>query len=375
MTDSPYELRFSQAAYWVKCAAYSTFNKRTEHGIVATRGDNTVREEGTAIHWAAEQLMLGINASGSKASNGVLITDELQDVAAFYVSVLDGYKGVDWNIETQIAAPRIHPKCGGTPDAFGYRQDVRRILVGDCKGGFENVEVFPNWQLFCGLAGVLDNNPSWELDNTVVEFFIVQPRSHHKDGPYRAHTMRLQDCYPYIAELSRAAHAAMGESASATAGRQCDRCSARATCTVSLRAGQRALEISGEPDLLDVTPASVDYELLRISEAMRALEARKTALEAHAESFIRSGRILPNFEMAPGRGRREWIDENEAILMGDLFSVNLRKPVVPITPVQAMSKLPKEIVESYSRSTPAALKLTRYNASATAKAFSKVEKL
>ena len=376
--ESPFELRLSQAAYWAKCAAFVRMNRRPETGIIEDEQDNTIRDEGTAMHWVAQRLMDVFEVLpevGDVAPNGVILTDDIIDSAAFYCEVLNSYALIPWRIEEQLAARRIHSKCGGTPDAFGHDLFKPKIILPDLKGGYRPVEVFPNPQLIGYLAAILDENPAWETPNAVVEFVIVQPRAYHRDGPVRTHTTRLMDVYPYIAELARAAAGAMGDGAMCTAGSQCDDCGARAVCVTCHAAGMRALEVAGEAALNEITVAAVDYELLRIEEAQRMLEARLTGLRAHAAHMIRRGETLPHFAIQSGKGRLDWIDddaEQSAIAMGDLMGKNLRKREAAITPTQAANVIPRELIDAYAARKRGEAKLVRFDANSIAKAFSKL---
>lgn len=374
--QSPFDLRLSHARDWAACAAFVRMNKTAGAAVVEGEQDHTVREEGTAMHEAAQfMLETGYSPDWTHAANGVELTDELLDGAQFYVNVLFAHKGVDWIVEQQLAARRIHPKCGGTPDAFGIIRNRLTIAIADLKGGFVPVDVFPNWQLIGYLAAILDTYPEWEQPGVFVEMTIIQPRAYHQDGPVRKHSAPLKSFYPYFDELKRKAEIATGEHALAVAGLQCDNCAARGTCSVAHKAGMRALEVSGEPVEHDLTVEAVDYELMRIEQAQRMLEARLTGLRAHAVHMIRNGVTLPNFAMKSGAGRLAWVDEDaerSAIAMGDLIGKNLRKSERAVTPTQAAKVLPAEMIETYAARKRGEMKLVRFDSNAVAKAFSKL---
>lgn len=369
---SPYPLRLSSAADWVRCAAYVGMNATPQAAIIEEAEPHVVRDEGTAMHWVAESLLQGLfNPADTHAPNGVELTDELIEGAQFYVGVLDEYPLMPWRVEEQLQARRIHPTaCGGKPDAFGHDLFRPRVVQVDLKGGYVPVEVFPCWQLIGYLAAILDANPEWEVDDLEVEFVIVQPRAYHKDGPVRRHVMLARDCKPYIDSLRMAAHIAMGEHAKAVAGPQCDNCAGRASCSVAHRAGMRALEIAGEPDVHDLPVAAIDYEMLRLEDAMQMIQARLTGLQAQAAHLIRRGEILPHYALESGSGRLNWTDEAAALAMGDLFGVDLRKPSKAVTPTQAMQKVPRELLEQYAQRKRGEVKLVRFDNNAAVKAFS-----
>jgi hypothetical protein len=373
---SPFALRLSHAAHWVRCAAFVRMNRTPQAEVVDSAQDKTVTDEGTAMHWVAQMIAYGLYRDESHAPNGVELTDELIDGAEFYLHKLREY-GTGWQLEHQLAAPRIHAQCGGTPDAYAlYEQpaDGVHIRIADLKGGFRPVDVFPNWQLIGYLAAILDNNAlCYDFDDFVVEFMIVQPRVYHVDGPARKHTMRIGDVRPYIESLSMAAHIAAGEHARAVAGPQCDDCAARASCSVCHAAGMRALEVAGEPDVHDLPAAAIDYEMQRLEDAQQLIEARLTGLRAQAMHLIRKGELFPHYALESGVGRLRWIDEQaevSALAMGDLMGHNLRKPVKAITPTQAIKLMPREFIETYAQRSTTALKLVRFDKDKAVKAFS-----
>jgi hypothetical protein len=379
MSDSPFALRLSQAAYWSACPGFVRMNQTGQAAVIEAAGDNSIREEGTAMHWCAERLQdpYGTPVTvGDVAPNGVVITDELYDGATFYLNVLNTYGDssiMAWHVEELLAAPSIHPQCGGTPDAFGLDLFKSRIVLVDLKGGFRNVEVFPNWQLIGYVCAIWDTWPDYVTPDTELELCIVQPRSFHRDGPVRTKTMLIRDIEPYIAKLSVAAHRAYGDGAQCIAGPQCDDCAARTSCVTCHDAGMRALEVSGDSYVHDLGVVALDYEMQRIESAIQILDALLTGYQAQAEHMMRRGVQFPHFGLETGIGRLGWKDdaaEAAAIAVADLVGANIRKPARAITPLQAMKILPKEYVEKYAQRKRGELKLARFDSNAAVKAFS-----
>lgn len=380
MSDaSPFDLRLSSAASWVRCYAYPMMNRRPETAVLETEGDHTVREEGTAMHWAAHSL--GSNSVdpvrvGDVAPNGVTITDELLDGAILHLDVLDAHQGATWTLEQpNMPATDIHPACGGTPDAYtAFLQNRPRplIIVADLKGGFEPVEVFPNYQLF-GYASAVTTHLGLQGVECDYKFIITQPRAYHRDGAVREFYTTTSQLEPYWQEMRFAARVAMGDHAHAVAGRQCNNCDARAHCEVAIRAGQRALDIAGEPNIVNLSPLAVDYQLMRLEDAKRIIEANITGMQALGAHMLRKGETLPHYAMQSGSGRLKWLDpdaERAAIAMGDMMGKNLRKPETAVTPTQAAKLLDPALLEAYRTRQRGEVKLVRFDANTAAKAFS-----
>lgn len=371
MSDSPFELRLSQAGEWIRCAAYSKVNQ--SRIAIDLLQDTSIRDEGIAMHWVAESLMTDVpdfSHEGLIAPNGVHITEELYDGAFAYVQTLNQYQVSEWHIEKQLAAPSIHKKCGGKPDAFGMNTSRRRIILPDLKGGFVPVDVFPNWQLLGYLRAILDTFPEWYLPDLEVEFIIVQPRAYHRDGPIKRHVMRVVDCVPYFEALRMSAHIAMGDHVKAVAGPQCNNCGGRAACSVAHAAGMQALEIAGEPDMHDLPAMAIDYEMMRLESAADMIQARLTGLKAQATAMIRRGESLTHYALESSAGRLCWTDTKCALAMGDLMGYDLRKPTEMLTPTQALKKLPENLLSAYTERKRGEVKLVRFDSSAAVKAFS-----
>jgi len=374
--ESPFLLRLSGAASWVRCAANPMMNKRPEALQLEALGDTTVRDEGTAMHWAAQTLASGIDAVvvGTVAPNGIAIDDELLDGALYYLDVLREYDVPKWEIEQQLSAPSIHRQCGGTPDAYGLNYARKHVYEADLKGGYVNVEVFPNGQLIGYSSAIFDKYPEID-DNWKITFVIIQPRSYHRDGPVREYTTTFGMLREHWNALRGAAERAVSANAPATAGDQCTNCNARHVCSVALEASANMCELSGEPEIVALTDAALDYELLRLQAAERLIKARLTGLTSYAAHMIKRGASLPHFVMERGSGRLHWVEgkEKEAIALGDMFGKNLRKDEKAITPLQASKIIDPALVAAYSERKPGEVKLTRFDANKVAKAFSNLK--
>lgn len=142
MSAPTFLLRPSAAGKWVRCAGYATLAAR----FPERTGDNTVRDEGTAGHWAAYELGNGRQAP-SVAPNGVELTDEIMDGVNEYLAVLASW-GAPVYMESSVQAISIHPtQCGGSVDAWAWDAAKRILYVGDLKLGYRQVSAFENWQL------------------------------------------------------------------------------------------------------------------------------------------------------------------------------------------------------------------------------------
>lgn len=369
MADSPYDLRLSAAAQWARCAAYVSMNKHRPE----LQQDVTVREEGTAMHWAAYEIAHG-RPIGT-APNGVTLDDEMLDAVHTYLDELRSW-GVPVYMELPVHARRIHPSCGGTLDvATGLiaTPDGYLIKLGDFKGGFTPVDVYRNLQLVGYASGLLDalNVDGYLEQSLTFEFVIVQPRVFKEPQRWR---VKATDLRPIWNMLSVAAERALAPNPVATSGQQCENCASRGVCETARYAALHALDVSREAQELELPPDQLNYELLRIEQAIDILQARRTGLEAHAVQFIRKGQHLPNYGLEPGRSNLKWKEEEleRVKTLARMLGVDITKPEQLITPTQAKAVFGKEyaaLIDSVAVRPPAALKLKRTSESKIAKAF------
>lgn len=368
-----FALRLSSAASWVLCHAYPMMNA----GRRELDDDNTVREEGAACHWAAEQMHKGhIIPVGTAAPNGVAITEEMIDAAYLYLDELQSW-GVPVNVERQLAAASIHPECGGTPDAWAslHRPTSARLLIklADLKFGFKVVDPFENYQL-CGYASAIldelkiDAHAEQFVD---FEFIIVQPRAYGRDGAIRRWFVKATDLRALWNIMHMSAEHAMSPNPIAKAGPQCEHCAARHDCDTLHKASMHSLEIASQASVLELPPLALDDELRRVDHAIEVLTARKTGLEAQAMFMLRNGETLPHWDLESSQGRLQWIEgaEDKVSALANLIGKNINKPTQLITPTQASKILDEKIVAQFSHRPKGSIKLVPFSGNKARKVF------
>lgn len=368
-----FALRLSSAASWVVCHAYPTMNK----GRRELDDDNTVREEGTACHWAAEQMHKGfVVPIGTVAPNGVLLTDEMIDACDLYLDELRSW-GVPVNVERQLAAASIHPECGGTPDGWAslHRPTNARLLIklADLKFGFKVVDPFENYQL-CGYASAIidelkiDAHAEQFVD---FEFVIVQPRAYSSGGAIKRWHCKATDLRAIWNIMRMSAEHALSPNPIAKAGPQCEHCAARYDCDTLHKATMHSLEIASQASVLELPPLALDDELRRIEHAIAILEARKTGLAAQATFMLRNGESLPHWALEPTQSRLQWIEgaEGKVSALAQLMGKDISKPHQLITPVQASKILDPTVVAQFSHRPNGSLKLVPFSGSKARKVF------
>jgi len=371
--DTPqFTLRPSAAGLWVRCAGYATMAAR----FPELPGDNEVREEGTAGHWAAFEI--GNNRpvpEGTVAPNGVTLTEEILDGVAEYLAVLRSW-GSPIYLESQVAIPSIHAECGGTVDAWSWDAPNRTLYVADLKLGYVPVDPFELWQLLAYFRGILDYLQAIHglfTEHFKVVFVIVQPRGYGHDTvkTWRVNSERL---IPYMTTLRTAAHNAIAfrdgeygqrvgsEKGAFTAGPHCENCSAKADCATLQAASLQLIDVSTDHGALELTYDQAAAELRRLDRAIKVMEARQSGLEGKLTHGIqKDGYIHRNFEMSGGNGKLAWEDGKmlQAIALAKVLGYDIAKPLQALTPTQAKAKVPGAVLDAFTVRKSGTLKLRR----------------
>lgn len=328
--------------------------------------------EGTAAHWVFQRMLEAKRPdavrAGEIAPNGVEVTEEMLEGAEMFCDVV----GFDHHghVETRVTmAKMVHPANWGTPDFFGLRNGVLRVV--DYKFGHRYVDEFENWQLIDYVAGAcefLDIRPEHE---TQVEITIVQPRHFGRAGPVRTWSIpTVRALQPYFQRLRDAAHSAMQDNAPTLTGEHCRYCSGRHACEAAQKAALSVLEMSGSSVPLELPVPAAARELASLQRAADIMDARITGLAEQLLYAGRSGAQIPGYGVERAEGRQKWIKPvGEVLALGTMLGIDLGKPSV-ITPKQAIKKgVPEAVVASMSETPLGEWKLVKTDDSKARKAF------
>jgi hypothetical protein len=339
--------------------------------------DSQASREGTAAHWAAEELMRGRTIDvGLVAPNGVILDDEMVEAASMYASeviywVSQYMPGAQVHIEERVSCATIHPECWGTPDAWVYQPT--KLKLWDFKYGHRYVEVFENEQLLEYVAGILD---SLGIDGTLdqvteVEMTIVQPRCYVGGEPIRTWRVMASNLRGYFNKLRNGEAAAMRPNAPCTPNPHCRDCRGAAGCSALQRVSYDAMATAAAPVPFNLPPQALGLELRYLHRAIASLQARATGLEEQALATIKRGTAVPFYRIEAGKGRERWSrPDAEIIAMGDMMGVDLRKSAT-ITPKQAIkANMPEAVVKAFSETPTGELKLVQDDGTQARKVFS-----
>jgi hypothetical protein len=333
--------------------------------------DTDVCEDGTACHWLASEIWdKRFPQEGTLSPNGRVLTDEMFDAVDMYHDVLRSWPNVVPVCEKAVSIPRIMEGMQGTPDAWAYDPDKKRLYIADLKFGFRFVEVWENWQLICYACGLID---LLQLDDqqVTVEFTIIQPRSNHRNGPVRKWRVRASDLRGQINVLTSAAELATRDPAMCVPNPGCRDCPGRHACDALQNSALTAIETAYAGVPLELEPRALGNELRMLKDAAKKLDARITGLETQADQMLRKGSVIPGWVLAPTFARETWREgtEAEVITLGQVMHVNVTKPLKAITPAQARKVLPSAIVAMYAHKPSTGVKIVPQDPYEARKAF------
>lgn len=358
MTDHA-PLSPSSAHRWVPCPGSVKLE-----ALYPETEETEDQREGTAAHWAVEQVLHGqLIDVGLIAPNGWVLDQDMVDGAELMLPAIPERIRPFIHVEQRLdASPRIHPDNWGTPDVWAYDPKERVVYLHDYKYGHGYVDVFDNLQLANYAALIVHRLGLNGLDEQHVRivFCIVQPRCWHRDGHVRRWTCMLSDLRGIWNRLQMSAEVALGDEPPLQTGEHCDNCLASHACPALHKDVTRIPRIFEVALPLELSDNALAYEIRHLRRLAKKLEARTMGLEADAEARMRRGVRLQGLGMESKPGRERWIASAQTVIgMGQLYGLDLAKPVEPITPNQARTKgLPEEMLKGAAKREQTVAKLT-----------------
>lgn len=309
-----------------------------QHGL--PDADNEEAREGTAVHESFAALFLGTAFhEGDTASNGVVFTRTMLDGGkTFHKACTKRYKG-EWIIERSLAIPRVHPQCGGTPDARSYDAVNRHIRIGDLKWGHRYVDVFNNEQLLAYLAGYVDELGinGLEEQHTLVTLFIVQERAYRPNGPVTEWTFLLSDVRAQLNILRSNVETSLLAGAVCNPGPHCRDCLADSRCIALQRESAAIMAQCYIAEQFELDQEMCGRELSRLRWALDTIKVRVEGLEAQAENLMHQGKAVPGWTLERTRSREEWDPAKVDFVVGmaETLGIDVCKKREPLTVKQA----------------------------------------
>ena len=337
--------------------------------------------EGDASHEIAEGLVndaktgspnprnTAADWEGKTSAKGVVFTEEMFDGAKIYADDIKAvmlerqvFGGPALRVEQRVEVPKVHAHNWGTPDCALYDEKKATLYIWDYKFGRVVVEAFENWQAMNYAAGLFSElGIDGHLDQfTRVKIRIVQPRAYHREGVIREWSFVASDLRGHINSLKFNAEEAMGPNAKFRTGPHCQHCPGRHACPPALKAGLSMFEATGIPIPVELPPEAVGVQLAIIKRARKQLEFLESGFEEQVKGLLRAGKSVPGWCMSgAGVGKPKWSKPvGEVLMLGDMMSVDLRKPAEAVTPIQAGKLgIDAAVITAYSTKPPTAAKL------------------
>lgn len=348
--------RASAASQWIYC------HEAAWLAPLYPKPEGTAAREGTAAHYLAEQVLKGAVPStliNTPAHNGVIISDDMVDPVMTYVDHVRSHGPGYWveqAIEIQFSVGKVTGTCDGA--SFNFNEIDGTLYIDDFKYGYAPVDVFENWQLIIYAMGVFIKYGSNTPIQRVV-MSIIQPRAYHHDGPIRTWTITKDQLNEYFVKLSHTVESIHSDSRQCTSGHHCRYCDALAFCPTAKQSCMNAVDVvmNAIPDT--DTPQQIAELLDVLTYASKTIQHTLDAVTARAESSILSGVPVPGYNFEPGRGKRRFIDPQQAIDTARVFGVDVTT-TKPVTPAEAERRgLDKSVVNSLTVTPSTAPKLVK----------------
>lgn len=243
--------------------------------------DDTIRNEGNAFHWLAQQMFEGKSVQvGQQAYNGVFITSAMIEHAQDYISNL-----LPGDMETVTSWGCEHYQINGRADHIG--SNGANLEVVDAKYGYGIVEPDNNWTLISHAIGYVKLT-GYVPDS--ITFTIYQPRAYHPLGSRRSWTISYDQLCGFMAQID---HGLTNPSDLLNTSKHCYKCSAMTVCPAYRGASMNAIDATSHAFNDDLTPEELVGELDLLDYAFNVISNRKKAIEELALFKVTGGTILP----------------------------------------------------------------------------------
>ncbi len=346
-------------------------------------------EDGNAAHWVADNVLKGGGLLtpkaylGQEAPNGVIVTQDMVDVANVYIDDINAISATFPHAQPMsevrtgniLAADDLRDVCWGTFDGGLACGVTKMCFLWDLKFGWGIVEPELNYQMLCYLLGLIQKIGTEHGMDAIPETFeirIVQPRPHHKLGSVRSWRITYAELMEYTAVLYTSAREAIGPNPKCKAGPWCKDCSGRHGCSSLEGVALECMTISEAAIPAELSPDQLGKQLTEMKYAAEMLTARITGLEMQAMATLKSGVRMADWTIEQGSGNLDWDKPiAEVIALGLMSGVDLAIEKA-MTPTQAIKAgVPEALVHQFSKRPARGLKLVKQDHSLARKVFGK----
>lgn len=239
--------------------------------------DQTIRDEGNAFHWLAQNPDAGI---GSVAYNGVFITAAMVDhVREYLAGLLPG------ELEIVTSHGNEAYQVNGRADHVGYDGSV--LEVTDAKYGYRIIEPNDNWTLISHAVGFCMER---QITPQTIQLTIYQPRAYHPLGSRRSWSF---DYATLCGLAQRIADTLSNPSDTLETGEHCHKCPSMAYCPAYRAASMNAIDATAHAFNDTLAPDALAQELELLERAESVIVARRKAVEELTLHKVKGGEIVP----------------------------------------------------------------------------------
>ncbi len=318
--------------------------------------DHTVRNEGDAIHWLAEQILTGKHSISElvdrKAPNGLFITADMLEHSSEYISDMIDKP----NLEIEVSGYLIYPNATITTRTDCRYIEGNTLYINDFKYGWGIVEPENNWTL---IAYAMDYFQHCQHDIHHVVMTIYQPRPHHHKGHVRSWKITAEQLISYA---SRIFDTLSNPNDQLNTGEHCRNCPALTHCPAAHKAEMNAVDASEIAFNDNISDKVLSLKLDTIKRAADILKEAEKAYSELALHRLKSGQIIDNYSIDNDLTNEKWKDGISVDVVKAMTGIDVSKPSM-ITPNQAIKKgVPETIVKSLCERQSKGVKLIRISA-------------
>lgn len=329
---------------------------------VFTERDNTIREEGTAVHWLASAIFnketTSLEMVDRKAPNGVYITAEMAEHVDDYISLIDCAPNIQLFVEWGYTLNGQNYQINGRSDCTAVNGSY--LNIHDFKYGYTIVEPERNWTLISHAIGYcVENNVAPEKIN----FFIHQPRALHHLGRVRSSSVTYDELTALFHEMSGKLN---NPDNVLRTGTHCYKCPSFFSCPARQAAELNAIEIAHNAYNANVENEELSFRLDQIHRARKLLEQSEKAYQEQASYRLKQGQIINNYALTADLANTSWKEGVTAEFLLALTGKDFTKKEL-ISPTQAKNDLDETTFSLFTERKTKGKKLTRISADKRAK--------
>jgi hypothetical protein len=331
-----------------------------ERPSIVQDDDTTLRDEGNAWHWLAQQLFDGRlsrqQALGATAYNGVFITAPMIQHAVDYIDALwagemeqrTSFQGNGWQIDARA-------------DHVAFDAATSTLYVDDGKYGYGLVSPEWNWTLIAHAVG-------WSIQKQItpacVQLSIYQPRAYHPLGVHR--TWRFAG--DMLAHMYQRIDRVMTQPTNLlTTGAQCRKCPTRYVCPAYREASMNAIDATSHAYTDSLSAEALAAELDLLEHADQTIQQRKKALTELALFRVRSGEVIPGRAMDRPKGNRRYKKNVDAATLQFLVGRDLSERKLPTPAKLEDMGVPLSVLEAVTERPDGAPRLVKVDVDAMAR--------